>query len=210
MKTKAFFFFSMCCIFVSCMQQEMDLVVSVANSGDKESSEKPMQPGAYENYTQLMEVLCGQTRSNVDDPVYPDYYGGTYVNDDGDLVVLITEAAYATRASHEVQTIMDEEDVLFATCKNSYNRLQQVVDSIGTLIKSGAKFASNIGMYGIDVINNYVLVCLLDDSEDKKKEFIEGFDSDLIYIGWSSPIEEHLSMDCGETIFGNGIGSVGY
>ena len=169
-----------------------------------------MQPGAYENYIQLMEVLCGQTRSNVDEPVYPDYYGGTYVNDDGDLVVLITEDDYTTRASHEIQTIITEENVLFVTCKNSYNRLQQVVDSISTLMKGGAEFASNIGMYGIDVINNYVLVYLLDDSEDKKKEFIEKFDNDLIQIGWCSPIEEHQSVDCGETIFDNGIGSIGY
>lgn len=80
MKTKAFFFFAVCGILVSCMQQEMDLVASIENRGVKELSEKPMQPGAYENYTQLMEVLCGQTRSNIDDPVYPDYY----VSEDGD------------------------------------------------------------------------------------------------------------------------------
>lgn len=62
MKTKVFFFSAVCSILVSCMQQEMDLVASVENRSDEESSEKPMQPGAYENYTQLMEILCGQTR----------------------------------------------------------------------------------------------------------------------------------------------------
>lgn len=157
-----------------------------------------------------MGIICGQTRSSVNNPVYPDYYGGTYANDDGDLVVLITESGVSTRASNEVQTIMKEENVIFSTCKNSYNELQQVVDSISWLMETGANFSSNIGMFGIDVINNKVLVCLRDDSENKKKQLLDNINCDFIKIGWCSPIEEHLSLECGAAIFSDGRGSVGY
>lgn len=211
MKKRCYFFIGICCMFFSCIQQELETDVFDGDRDKKSLSEVPMQPGAYESYKQVMDVLCGQTRSDVDNPVYPDYYGGAYVNDDGSLVVLITEAALTTRASQEMQTLMNEENVLFSECKNSYNSLLQMVDSVRLLVEEEALSAINIGMFGIDVIKNKVIVYLYDDSESKIKEFVNDLDSELIVFGRCTPIEKHaLAMPCGIAVFGRGVGSIGY
>lgn len=56
---------------------------------DSLSEEYMMQVKAYENYTKILNIMSQQTRSanSLDD--YPDYYGGSYINDENKLVVLI-------------------------------------------------------------------------------------------------------------------------
>lgn len=211
MRTRILLLCCMALYFTSCLQQDNDFDYS-ENIGkdDWVISDVPMQPGAYESYMNLMDVICNQTRSSVGNPIYPEYYGGTYVDDEGNLVVLITEDAATTRDASEAQMLLSCDNIVFMPCKHSYNRLKQLVDSISMLIDENVVWSNNIGMYGIDDVNNNVSVYLYDDSRTKREEFLKDFSDELVGIGWCGSIEEHAAIPCGFALYSKSRGSVGY
>ena len=173
------------------MQQKNDLGDSeILKNKNLSATEVAMQSGVYESSQDIINLFCTQAQSAVEKPQYSDYYGGTYVDDEGRLVVLITQDTATTRGANEVLNQLDKDNVIVQHCEHSYNRLKQIVDTITSHIEKKAAWTSNIGMYGINDINNRVSIYLFDDSELKRKELLNNLDSNLIEIGWCGAIEE--------------------
>ena len=194
MKTTVPFLFCIVLLFTSCKQQKSNLADSEIQENDSLSAmDVAMQPGAYESFQEMMDFICTQTQSSIENPVYPDYYGGTYVNGNGKLVVLITKDTATTRSANEALAQLDKHNIIVQHCEHSYNQLKQIVDTITLHIEEKAVWTSNIGMYGINDINNRVSIYLFDDSELKRKELLNNLDSSLIEIGWCGPIEETIA-----------------
>ena len=141
-----------------------------------------MQPGAYESFQEMMDFICTQTQSSIENPVYPDYYGGTYVNGNGKLVVLITKDTATTRSANEALAQLDKHNIIVQHCKHSYNRLKQIADTIIMHMEKGTAWTSSIGSIGINEISNKISIYLFDDSEPKRKELLNNLDSSLIEI----------------------------
>lgn len=120
-----------------------------------------LQTAAYEAYKNAMKKLCSQTRSG--DVSYPDFYGGSYIDYDGNLVILIKEG-YEGDASDLLGTNVD--NVVIKNCKYSYNELLNVLN----LIRKKAEEKNEIlfkttSMYGIDEESNSVNVVLYDKEQ---------------------------------------------
>lgn len=107
-------------------------------------------------YNQLLNKLRSQSWSRRGQAAFEPCYGGAYLNDDGELVILLSNNTYANRELMKEYT--GNPAVLLETCTYSYNELQGVMNSIRgaypELKEAGADMSS---MY-IDVINNRVVI----------------------------------------------------
>jgi len=103
--------------------------------------------------------------------VYPDYYGGMYINDDQDLVIKIV------KNKKESEQLFVDEEVLFEYVENSYNELEEVnniiVDYFSTQEVRDSKFVANY----VDIYKNKVIVELenntIEEQEWIKKNIID-------------------------------------
>lgn len=155
-----------------CMNTEMQAEYEETISYNEMYRIAKEQSVAYNHYQQIMELMGTQTRNGTSDDVlvYPDYYGGAYINDDNKLVMLVKKEFASTRAaSNLISQISDE--VIVDECEYSYNELQEVVEEIATKIEQDFSCASNIGMYGIINKTNRVEVSLYDNSDSGISSF---------------------------------------
>lgn len=159
-----------------------------------------------------------QTRS-IDDgtDIYPDYYGGAYINDENKLVVLITRKHSMTREAESIQAEFID-DVEYKTCYNSYNRLMDVIDSIKNSQILTSEHLAHVSMLGIDDVDNKVFICLSNDMEDIQSAYnwddsiIVCYQGNCLYEESSSRIVDSLdatfpnpptypALLCGDSIY---------
>ena len=152
----------------------------------KEGPEAEAQTG-FGAYMKLMEIMSQQTNSDVNNMIYPDYYGGAYIGESQHLVVLITEEGSASYGVKELKAQL-KKDIIYRTCRNSYNSLIQIQDSIKAQFERKTPLALNIIAFGIREDKNKVEILLHNISEDKQKELFETVDKDKVMIAKSEPI----------------------
>lgn len=192
------------------------------------------QSVAYNHYQRIMELMGTQTRdgSSQSEIVYPNYYGGAYINDDNKLVMLVKKEFATTRAACDLMSQIDDE-VVITECEYSYSELQGVVDVIEQKVEQNPALASNIGVFGIIAKTNNVLVCLYDISSEKISLFRNMIiDTPMIVFEEATPFVDqsttanlsnnntrfysYNTIDCGGKFFvnhsltGREYGSVGY
>lgn len=143
----------------------------------------------YVDYpTRLRIIMSEQTNSSLENLVYPDYYGGVYIDDAQRMVVLITELLADSKEVDELKERLGHSNVVYCTCKNSYNSLKQVEDSIMAQFDRRTPLALNIGMFGIYDSKNKIGVHLTDASEEKQQELFDAFGEDKVMITGYGPI----------------------
>lgn len=135
----------------------------VTSEQNKELREK--QKDASSLAMNLSKSLCSNvTKSGVSD--YPDYYGGTYINENGDLVVLVVgdTAQYKPVLSKMAKS----SNIIVEPCRFSYNTLLKTIDQLNELIinKETTDILQNfkIQCFGIQDNKNTVFVALEDCS----------------------------------------------
>lgn len=163
--------------------------------------EAGMQSEAYRSYETLMGLMKAQTRSAGTSAVYPEYYGGSYVDDNGKLVVLLASSEAATRSAGSLKGSLSDGSVVYKTCTYSYNTLNALVARITEKAESGASFIyDNVGMFGVDDETNSVLVGLYDNSMDAIAQFRNNVaDSPALRFAQCSPILNH-ALNCADSI----------
>lgn len=116
----------------------------------------------------IKELKLRTLRNNL-----PDYYGGTYTNKDGLLVVLVIGDTVKYRS--DLIKILGSDSFIIETCKYSYNTLMQTVDSLSEFIQKNENRQIlnelNIDYFGIKEDANKILIIMDDCSEDKIKLF---------------------------------------
>ena len=130
----------------------------------------------------LMTELKHQKLGNEMTLDYPDYYAGAYIQEDGKLVVLLTEVSKTH--SDSICSLIRSSDVIFKTASVSYNDLvshrddiiqtyeslknnsleNRIADDLSTLLDSF------IGI-GIEEQNNRIVVTLTDTSAENIDSF---------------------------------------
>lgn len=133
-------------------------------------------------YQLLMTELKHQKLGNEMTLDYPDYYAGAYIQEDGKLVVLLTEVSKTH--SDSICSLIRSSDVIFKTASVSYNDLvshrddiiqtyeslknnsleNRIADDLSTLLDSF------IGI-GIEEQNNRIVVTLTDTSAENIDSF---------------------------------------
>ena len=94
----------------------------------------------------LLMNLFAETTSNEGRSVSSDYYGGAYLNDDGNLVVCVTNE-YDTD-SNAIQAYTNNSDIAIKTVKYAYNELSEEQDRIAEIWKAAR--ANNTESYKLE------------------------------------------------------------
>lgn len=179
--------------------------MSLLNADEKDVPDRTLQ-----NLIKLSGYLnLPVTRSG--NEVYPQWYGGEYVDENGNIVVL------ATTISGQERTAMEKNisDLLFKQCANSYSELQDVMFQIRNKAENKDDFIyENVAFYGIDIKSNSVQVGLFHNTEENTLAFRERIvNSPLLTFVECVEIIDNSNYDliCGGTIsnkFANA--SIGY
>ena len=170
------------------------LVVSSCSSEDdvlqKENNELPSitrknNAKAHEVGMRLLESFgMTKTRSlSVSD--YPDYYGGSYINEDGKLVVFLKGEIENTKAT--LIKLIGDKDVTYIKGNYSYTELNNALTKITLFIESNkdSQTAKNIKYYYLNNFENNVVVELnkanemgipRQDSFPRTTELMQGVD----------------------------------
>lgn len=143
--------------------------------------------------------------------VYPEWYGGEYVDENGHIVVLAKTIPSQERTAIEKNI----SDLVFKQCANSYSSLQDVMFQIRNKAENKDDFIyDNVAFYGIDIKSNSVQVGLFHNTEDNILAFKRRVvDSPLLTFVECVEIKDNANNDliCGGTIsnkFANA--SIGY
>ena len=99
---------------------------------------------------------------------YPDYYGGSYIDSNGELVILIKDTEACTTT--ELNTIMEITDApKTIDCSYSYSELEDIVDEITLAVnnynETNANYSGFVTCWAIDDKANNIVVYLKDLSE---------------------------------------------
>jgi streptogrisin B len=148
----------------------------------------------------------GSTRA----PNYPEHYGGSYINDQGFLVVGI--CGDAEFAKHDIINRSEDEAIVFLPCKHSYRKFKEILDTIYAyqIDHPGDTVSNNINFCMTIVQKNCIEVGLFNNAPDAVSEFKKNVcDSDaIVFKSAPVPSEYSVNVKCGDGI--NYSRSVGY
>lgn len=105
-----------------------------AQMDTRTAEQKANEEQAILQYQSLMDEVA-VTPFMSDETQYPDYYGGAYLNDDGNLVVkVLPTTKAATRAA--ISSTAENPDVIFEIAEHSLNELNSAKDSIDDALEA--------------------------------------------------------------------------
>jgi hypothetical protein len=104
----------------------------------------------------------------------PDYYGGSYIDDNGNFVILIKGNPSDYRA--EIEERIKGKDVIFKQTDISFVELNKIMDTINICAsenRQNNKIAQNILSVALDEVNSRIRVGLKDFNPQAIEEFKE-------------------------------------
>lgn len=113
----------------------------------------PSQEEALNAYEELMDRFDG---------VYPDWYGGAYIDRSGWLVVQLVEDKDPADKSLELQVLdwTGSDQVMFSSCKYSLAQLTGLMDQLNALPDADPKCREVMASWGIDEEHNRIELTL--------------------------------------------------
>lgn len=147
-----------------CLASCADTAVS-ENTSDLSPSEK--EGAASDKYNALLKAWAGGAEVYHDgNIVYPDTYGGAYINEDKTLVICTTSLSKKTIKEYE--EIIGDTDITYKKVKYSHNELIEENNRImEKVMEGGNKYYDQIAACGIDESDNAINLYILPQSSDK-------------------------------------------
>lgn len=121
-------------ILVSMMMACSMFVPAFAAEGTAKQERLNNEIEANEQYQQLLDNLAETTNTNTRRSASQDYYGGAYINDDGNLVVCVTDD-YAAN-SNAIQAYTGNDEIIIETVDYTYATLEQEQTKITELYEA--------------------------------------------------------------------------
>lgn len=156
---------------------------------------------ANTTYYRLMNSYAKNLQGTEHD--YPQYYGGAYVDEDGFLVIAVTEDI--AKCKKDLMLRIDDSMVKYQLVPFSYSFLQSIKNSIQDYVDLNGddEVSRNIKAWGIRQKMNRVIVYLEDTNDERIKEFKEKItSSDAVHFmpmaGYFVP--DTVSIDAGNPI----------
>lgn len=131
------------------------------------------QKQSIEIYNQLLDFLQANTISSEDDEKqYPDYYGGAYIDDNGELVVLIKDINNIENATLAFSS--KSNFIHYQNCDVSYNEILDVINLISNNLNYFTEQNVNI-VYTLDNIMNGTVIVGIEDLTLDKEQIVKNF-----------------------------------
>jgi len=155
-------------ISVACNQQKKntaeDNVTAPAIAADSAANSAKNNEQAMKYHEKLMEHFSADWMERESDPdLYPDYYGGSFIDNSGTFVIAVTGNQEANRL--KLVDILGGDDFKVETVQYSYRQMMQVMDKIdafladNTISQEHPVLVQFAGAYP-DVMENRVKVIL--------------------------------------------------
>lgn len=146
--------------------------------------------------------------------IYPDYYGGGYIDENNNFVILIKGDTLEHKNALTKRT--KSNNFKLATCDYSYNTLKETIDNLNVLLtdENKVKVAESIELYSFGILDNenriYIGLgnCTSQNIEKFKSEFV-----DTPYLVFKEVDQPQAQADVkpGGMIHTNAVeGSIGY
>jgi len=149
------------------------------------------------NYSQALDIITAfhenLPANRAGEVIYPNEFGGLYINKNGELVVLLVENHYNSIANVSMSAF-EAEHVNFRTVVFSYNELREAFNFMDYFIPNavGNAAAANVDGISFDIKSNLILVSLAIYNEDKISLFMEMvFDAPFLVFHKSPGIPTH-------------------
>ena len=156
----------------------------------------PSQEEALNAYEELMDRFNG---------VYPDWYGGAYIDSSGWLVVQLVEDKDPADKSLELQVLdwTGSDQVMFSSCKYSLAQLKELMDQLNALPGQDMKFRDVMAGWGIDEkanrieltltqVNDHILSVLARLDPDDDAIYVQVGQRATADVGTEDPAVHHV------------------
>lgn len=151
------------------------------------------QAESVRQYNQLLDGFRSRSRSASQAAVYDECFGGAYLDDNGELVVLLTGNIDTKRAQVQEYTVNPE--IMIKACRYSYDELNRVMsvmnENLGELWDRGINISS---MY-TDIMNNCVVIKLRGAEGDAEAEIRKLVDTGCIVFQTTDEVIEYQEDD---------------
>ena len=156
----------------------------------------PSQEEALNAYEELMDRFNG---------VYPDWYGGAYIDSSGWLVVQLVEDKDPADKSLELQVLdwTGSDQVMFSSCKYSLAQLKELMDQLNALPGQDMKFRDVMAGWGINEeanrieltltqVNDHILSVLARLDPDDDAIYVQVGQRATADVGTEDPAVHHV------------------
>lgn len=182
---KKFFLLFLCGgILFSCSNEEKMSKLDVdAHNVTKDAM---IEEDAYQLYEDLQSSLVKTRSLNAS---YPDNYGGSYLDSNGEFVVLIVEGQETKNLNFVPKGAVTKP------CKYSYNELLNVLDVLTEYkLSDNREIYNNFLVFYIDDKQNRIIVELTDFSENAKQAFRENVSNSETIIFVEASVKYELPV----------------
>ncbi len=155
-------------------------------------------------YNQLLNKLSIENKSTVwswstatinrnatSKAIYDSCFGGAYLNDNGELVVLLTSNTYENRK--KIKEYTGNSNIAIESCKFSYNELTHAISTINNHLDELQERGAGISSMYRDVVNNCVIINVRNLNSDKEAEIRKIVNTDFMVIRNTDEINEYQS-----------------
>ena len=133
-----------------------------------------------DQYNQLMEGFRITSDDDTGEPLYDECYGGAYVNDRMELVVLLAENTPENQA--RVREYTGYEDIIIESCEYSRNELHCVKNRLNLAWDKLRAEGVELGGMGPDEMENRVVVYVYNLEEGETEKLFEAAKSDCLIV----------------------------
>lgn len=189
-------------LIVSC-SSEFDHSYVISSEENVSQTVEPVNFDGQFEANQLNDCLLNKisatltTRSSRENiKMYPDYYGGSFIEKNGTLRLLIREDLMSS-AIRDIETLNLDGQIRFVPCSYSYNELSSIMEQLDALFitKSTLPIRKNVSAYCIDDENNRVLIYLRQCNDAGIRLFRDMFNHPALEFKQLDRIENESSFN---------------
>lgn len=166
---------------------------TITANATKQKSVKEIETSQYNSVKQNIKILSAfdsealrkstdskeKTRLN-----YPDYYGGSYLNEDGELVVLVKPTA-TEEELHSLRDISENDELIYEAAEFSYSELCKMIHNAMEYVNSHKTedYSNDICSCSLNDKDNRIEVTIYNLTDKKIAYFRDKIsDSDAFYF----------------------------
>ena len=189
-------------LMVTSCSEDIELSTNSSNEEEfipiiKDSDEIPADDQLEANMlnTSILDRICVQTRSLADptvaEQIYPDFFGGSYITNDGNLVILYK--GDSLNCVRKIKAIEDNDIIKYKSCDYSYQELLDVMYEIRQCYKMApASLQNNLCGFGILDDKNVIEIDLIHMDEASINQFKQLYDHpSLVFVESGRFIDEY-------------------
>lgn len=175
-------------IFVSCVFSTTAIETDIDNlftNMEYDNEFYITQTESVRIYNEMLEAFAEENStvyslmSETTEETYPEYYGGAYIDENGELVVLVTEMTNSVNA--EVQQVTnDSSQVSTELCEVSYNEMCYVIDFLTDRMEMLRNQGVVIDSICDNIMDGKVIVSIIDLNQSKEEVVREYIDCEFL------------------------------